>query len=45
MCILFVFGVKRVSLRCFKILHAENVKEILERQWSRKKRYVMKWKL
>ena len=25
-----------------KDLHAENMKEILERQWSRKKGYVMK---
>ena len=33
-------------LQSFKgILHAENVKGILDRQWSRKKRYVMKWKL
>ena len=27
-----------------EISHAENVKEILERQWSRKISYVMKWK-
>ena len=27
-----------------EILHAENVKGVLERQWSRKKSYVMKWK-
>ena len=27
-----------------KKLHAENVKGILERQWSKKKSYVMKWK-
>ena len=28
-----------------RILHAEDVKGILERQWSRKKSYVMKLKL
>ena len=28
-----------------EILHAENVKGTFERQWRRKKSYVMKWKL
>ena len=35
-----------LSLKCFQgILHTENVKGILERQWSRKRSYVMKLKL
>ena len=34
------------QLQCFhELLLAENMKGILERQWSRKKSYVMKWKL
>ena len=28
----------------YKVLHAENVKGILERQWSRKRSYAMRWK-
>ena len=28
-----------------EILHAENVSRVLDRQWNRKKCYVMKWKL
>ena len=35
--------VKKVSFK--EILHAVNVKGILERQWRRKKNYVIKWKL
>ena len=31
--------------KVLKSLHAENVKGILERKWSWKKGYVMKWKL
>ena len=38
-------GVKRVMPKLSEILYMENVKGILERQWSRKKSYVMKWKL
>ena len=35
-------GVKRVTPKFSKMPHAENVKGILERQWSRKKSYVVK---
>ena len=38
-------GVKMVTPKFKKNLHAENLNGILERQWNRKKRYVMKWKL
>ena len=34
-------SVKRVSPKFRKMLHAENVKGILERQWSSKKGYVL----
>ena len=33
------------SIVLMEILHSENVKGMLERQWSRKESYVMKWKL
>ena len=37
-------GVKRL-LKSFRgILHAKHVREILERRWSKKGSYVMKWK-
>ena len=38
-------GVKRVAPKFSKTLHTEYVKEMLERQWSRKKSCVIKWKL
>ena len=37
-------GVKRVTPKFSRNLHAENVRGILERQWSKMKRCVMKWK-
>ena len=37
-------GVERLQ-RFQETLHVENVKGILERQWNRKKSYVMRWKL
>ena len=36
---------KRAIFFFKEILHAENVKGILERLWNKKKGYVMKWKL
>ena len=34
-----------MGLQSFQeILHADNVKGVIERQWNRKKSYVMKWK-
>ena len=38
-------GIKMVTPMLQKNVLAENVKGILERQWSRKKSYAMKWKL
>ena len=35
---------ERVTPKFSRNLNAENVKGILERQWSRKTSYVMKWK-
>ena len=37
-------GVMRVTQDVLDVLLAVHVKEILERQWSRKKGYVMEWK-
>ena len=38
-------GVKRVTPMFSRIFYAENVKGILERQWSRYKGCALKWKL
>ena len=38
-------GMKRVTPKFSRNFHAKNVNGILGRQWSRKKSYVMKWKL
>ena len=37
-------GVKRVNTKYYIIFFYENMKGILQRLWSRKKNYVMKWK-
>ena len=38
-------GLKKVSANIVRNFACKNVKRMLERQWSRKNSYVMKWKL